>query len=81
MALVVVAIVAVGVISLVLDDAKIAQRCDVCLDMDCVRVKDWWTCSTPLPIQAQASCLFDQNGNATTTITCPSVSDLRPNIC
>lgn len=73
-ALVVVAVIAVGVVSLVLNDAAIARSCHGCEDIDCVQIRDWWSCDSLATLQPQASCLFDQNSNATTTITCPSVS-------
>ena len=72
-ALVVVAVIAVGVVSLVLNNAEIARSCRGCTDIDCVQIRDWWSCSSLTTLKPQASCLFDQNSNATTTITCPSV--------
>lgn len=75
-AAVVAALLAVAVVSIVLNDREIASHCDFCPLADCVEVRHWWTCSKVPALQPQASCTFDLNSNATTTITCPSVSDL-----
>lgn len=73
-ALVVVAVIVVGVLSLRLNKAAIASSCGTCLDMDCVQIRDWWTCNSLATLQPQASCTFLRNSNATTTVTCPSVT-------
>ena len=69
---VVIAVIAVGVVSMLANKAKIGQSCGWCATIDCANT-EWWSCAQAGPLQPQASCVFNENSTSTTSITCPSV--------
>ena len=74
-AAVVLALLVLGILSVVLNDSQKAQECPFCREANCVEIRSWWKCEDSTTLQATASaCQFAQNQNGTSTVTCPTVS-------